>query len=212
MRPVAVPTSSSSGMGMTARPRRHHRRWSTSSFGTWLPARRGGTRSTSTTAARVLLASLRGIVARDIGSHAFVSHLSNGLAWEDCISHDTVDEPFWWDQREPGTRVSENQSHGIAYRRCVASKVAPKSGTAGHRLAGFSLEEGAGNLIEDCVAVGVAGSTDAAGFGWPEGAFIPWTFRRNISHNNAKHGIFTWQNTGRHDVGETVCYRMAPQA
>lgn len=151
--------------------------------------------------------TLKGIVARDVGNHAFVGHLTDGLTWQDCISHNTLDEPYWWDPREAGERTSSNQSNGITYRGCVASKVSPRAGVAGHRLTGFSLEEGAGNRVEGCVAVGIGGSTDAAGFSWPEGAFIPWAFIGNVSHNNARHGIFTWQNTGRHEVGSSVAYR-----
>ena len=80
----------------------------------------------------------------------------------------------------------------------------------GFTLTGFSLGRGNGNVIRDSVAVGIQGDTNAAGFQWPEGGEGIWKFERNIAHNNANHGIFTWQNTGKlHVITSFTAYHNA---
>jgi G8 domain len=137
---------------------------------------------------------VEGVVIRDAGSHAFVPHLSNGIVFRDCISHDTVDDAYWWDQA-PDTRTEAPPSHDIRYERCVASLVTYDPPFRGYRLAGFNLGRGNGNTIGDCAAVGIQGTVDASGFIWPEGSEGIWGFRDCVAHNNAAHGIFAWQNT-----------------
>jgi G8 domain len=139
---------------------------------------------------------VEGVVIRDCGSHTFVPHESNGIAFRDCISHNTFEDAFWWDGA-PDTRTPGAVSHDILYERCVASLVQYDPPFRGFTLTGFSLGRGDGNVIRDSVAVGVQGDTNAAGFQWPEGGEGIWTFERNLAHNNANHGIFTWQNTGK---------------
>jgi hypothetical protein len=139
---------------------------------------------------------VEGVVIRDTGSHAFVPHLSNGIAFRDCISHNTFEDAYWWDGA-PDTRTPGSPSHDILYERCIASQVQYDPPFRGFTLTGFALGRGNGDVIRDCVAVGVQGDTNAAGYQWPEGGEGIWTFERNIAHNNANHGIFTWQNTGK---------------
>jgi hypothetical protein len=136
------------------------------------------------------------VVIRDTGGHAFVAHLSNGVTYRNCISHNTFEDPYWWDGA-PDTRTPGPPSHDIVYDRCVASLVQFDPTFRGYRLAGFFLGRGNGNKALGCVAVGVQGSTDAAGFIWPEGSEGVWTFEDCVAHNNSTHGIFTWQNTGK---------------
>jgi G8 domain len=135
-----------------------------------------------------------GVVIRDTGSHAFVPHLSNGITFRDCISHDTFEEAYWWDAA-PDTRTSGDPSDDILYDGCVASLVRHDPPSRGYRLAGFFIARGRGNAARNCVAVGVQGAKDAAGFIWPEGSEGVWSFRDCVAHNNDQHGIFTWQNT-----------------
>ena len=136
------------------------------------------------------------VVIRDAGSHAFVPHLSNGIVFRDCISHDTLEDAYWWDGA-PDTRTPGPPSHDIRYERCVASRVEYDPAFRGFTLTGFFLGRGNGNVIRDSVAVGIRGDTSAAGFTWPEGSEGVWTFERCIAHNNRNHGIFVWQNTAK---------------
>jgi hypothetical protein len=141
-----------------------------------------------------------GVVVRDSGSHAFVPHLSNGIAFRGCISHNTYTEPFWWDGA-PDTRTPGDSSHDILYDRCVASR-ALNDPSGGYRLAGFFLGAGRGNRIRGSVAVGVDGSVQPSGYIWPEGSEGIWSFRDCVAHNNVGSGIFAWQNTPRVHVIE----------
>jgi hypothetical protein len=141
------------------------------------------------------------VVIRDSGGHAFVAHLSNGVTFRGCISHDTMEDAYWWDP--PNEENPEPPAtHDVVYDRCVASLVRHEPEFRGYRLAGFFLGAGNGNVAKDCVAVGVRGSGDACGFIWPEGSEGIWTFHDNVAHNNTEHGIFTWQNTGKRHVIE----------
>jgi len=152
---------------------------------------------------------VEGVVIRDAGNHTFVPHLSNGIAFRDCISHNTFEDAFWWDGA-PDTRTPGSPSHDILYERCVASRVQYDPPFRGFTLTGFSLGRGNGNVIRDSVAVGIQGDTNAAGFQWPEGGEGIWKFERNIAHNNANHGIFTWQNTGKlHVITSFTAYHNA---
>ncbi|HET6747994.1 MAG TPA: G8 domain-containing protein [Actinomycetes bacterium] len=152
---------------------------------------------------------VEGVVIRDAGNHTFVPHLSNGIAFRDCISHNTFEDAFWWDGA-PDTRTPGSPSHDILYERCVASLVQYDPPFRGFTLTGFSLQRGNGNVIRDSVAVGIQGDTNAAGFQWPEGGEGIWKFERNIAHNNANHGIFTWQNTGKlHVITSFTAYHNA---
>jgi hypothetical protein len=137
-----------------------------------------------------------GVVIRDCGGHAFVPHLSNGIVFRDCISHNTFDDAYWWDGA-PDTRTAGPPSQDIRYERCVASMVRFDPEFRGFRLSGFTLGRGQGNVVRECVAVGVQGNQDAAGYQWPEGSEGVWTFEGCVAHNNAGHGIFAWQNTGK---------------
>jgi hypothetical protein len=149
---------------------------------------------------------VEGVVIRDAGSHAFVPHLSNGITFRDCVSHDTYEDAYWWDD-PPDTRAQGDPSHDILYDRCVASLVQHDPPYRGYRLTGFFIGRGNGNVARDCVAVGVQGATDASGFEWPEGSEGVWKFTGCVAHNNSEHGIFTWQNTGLvHVISDYVGY------
>jgi G8 domain len=149
---------------------------------------------------------VEGVVIRDTGNHSFVPHLSNGIAFRDCISHNTFEDAYWWDGA-PDTRTPGSPSHDILYERCIASQVQYDPPFRGFTLTGFALGRGNGDVIRDCVAVGVQGEESAAGYQWPEGGEGVWTFEGNIAHNNAKHGIFTWQNTGKlHVIARYTAY------
>lgn len=143
---------------------------------------------------------IQAVVVRNAGSHAFVAHNSHGVTFRRCISHDTLEIPYWWD--DEGT----SRSHDILYERCVASFA--RSESAAFRLSGFFMGGGEGNVARDCVAVGIGGQKQASGYFWPgarsEGI---WTFEDNLAHNCDVDGIFTWQNTGSlHVITGFVAY------
>lgn len=140
-------------------------------------------------------------VVRDCGGHAFVPHTSHGVSFIDCISHDTFDEGYWWDDA-PDTRTPGARTDDVLYSKCVASLVRSDPPFRGYRLAGFHLGRGRGSAARGCVAVGVRGNENAAGFIWPEGSEGIWDFEDCVAHNNSVNGIFIWQNTDRHHVIE----------
>ena len=143
--------------------------------------------------------TVEGTVVRDCGGHAFVPHTSHGVSFVDCISHDTFDDAYWWDQaadtRTPGARTDD-----ALYSRCVASLTRSDPEFRGFRLAGFNLGRGRGSVARGCVSVGVQGNENASGFIWPEGSEGIWKFEDCVAHNNSVNGIFVWQNTDRHHV------------
>lgn len=145
-----------------------------------------------------------GMVVRDCGAHAFVPHLSHGVTFEGCVSHDTADEAYWYDLQDRG---SSEVVRDLVYDGCVASLVRAEPSFRGYRLAGFLLGAGRGLTITRCVAVGVQGNVDAAGFSWPEDDDGIWRFTSNVSHNNKVHGSFVWQNAKNvHVVDRLVAY------
>ena len=142
---------------------------------------------------------VEGVVGTDCGSHVFVAHRSHGITFRECISHDTFEEPFWWDNRAD-TASEAPPTNDLLYDRCVASLVRSDPEFRGFRLSGFFMGAGTGNQARTCVATGVRGNGDASGFIWPEGSEGVWVFEDCVSHNNAEHGLFVWQNTRRRHV------------
>jgi hypothetical protein len=135
-----------------------------------------------------------GVVARDIGNHVFVPHTSHGITFRGCITHDTVEDPYWWDLR-PDRDSPAPSTHRILYDRCIASLVRTDPDFEGYTLAGFSLGQGDGNAARGCVAVGVQGNVNASGFKWPSDSEGIWGFEDCVAHNNVVHGLWVWQVT-----------------
>lgn len=135
-----------------------------------------------------------GVVARDCGSHAFVTHFSHGVTWRDCVTHDTVEDPYWWDPRDKDAEVPELPTNDVIYDRCVASLV--RAGMPNDfRLTGFFLGAGTGTSATGCVAVGIEGERDSSGYLWPTNSEGVWRFEDNVAHNNRVNGTFAWQNS-----------------
>jgi hypothetical protein len=146
------------------------------------------------------------VVARDGGSHAFVPHASHGVTFRRCISHDTCDDPYWWDLR-PSPRVAAAPTDDTLWEHCVASLVRCDPPFRGYRMSGFTLGVGYNNKAIGNVAVGVLGNKTAAGFVWPESGSGLWQFTGNVAHNNRANGGFVWQNNGSpHLINEFVSY------
>ncbi|MFD8479836.1 hypothetical protein [Kitasatospora sp. NPDC059673] len=149
---------------------------------------------------------VEGVVVRDAGSHAFVPHNSHGITFRGCISHNTLEDAYWWDG-PIDTRTPQGPSDDIAYVGCVASRTVFEPNPRGYRLTGFSLGAGTGSSARDCVAVGVQGATGASGYEWPETSEGVWTFENCLAHNNLENGIFVWQNSEHpHTVTRFAAY------
>ncbi|MGW4382685.1 hypothetical protein [Kitasatospora sp. NPDC004531] len=140
---------------------------------------------------------VEGVVVRDAGSHAFVPHMSHGITFRGCISHQTWEDAYWWDGPSD-TRNPQGPSNDITYEGCVASRTVFEPNRRGYRLTGFSLGAGTGSTARDCVAVGVQGATGASGYEWPENSEGVWTFENCLAHNNLENGVFVWLNAEHH--------------
>jgi hypothetical protein len=147
------------------------------------------------------------VVVRDSPAHAFAPHHSHGITFRDCVSHNTRDTAYWWDEGE------ENLSRAIVYDNCVASRV--------YGMAGFQL-----GIVEhldqhtltiarmrakciNCVAIDVFGGNDGTGaFFWMGNEEGVWVFQNCVAHNCEQNGIQIWQNTGvGHVIEDFVAYR-----
>jgi hypothetical protein len=136
---------------------------------------------------------VQGVVVRDAGNHAFVPHRSHGISFIDCVSHNTVEDAFWWDEGD--------LTNDTLWENCVASLV--KIGSEKFAKAGFLLGAGEGNICRGCVAVGIESHATGSGYQWPEKANLKpnvWVFEDCLTHNNEANGIFVWQNDPNHHI------------
>lgn len=143
--------------------------------------------------------------------HAFVPHGSHGITFKDTIALSTTDTAYWWDG--PGTNncsglkrdcITDN-SNNIVFDHALAFGVKPLAGDDGHRVSGFRLGAGSGNVVRNSAATNISGGADCAGFHWPEDANQNrggnvWVFSNNRSTSPDCHGIFVWQNDERDHI------------
>jgi hypothetical protein len=138
--------------------------------------------------------SVEGTVVRDCGNHAFVPHGSHGVTMRDCVSYNTAETAFWWDE---GARTDDT-----LWDHCLAALLPDNSSRANTN--GFLLGVGAGNTCMDSVCAGNANSDPGAGFQWPSQANQQpenvWTFQDCIAHNNLGNGIRVWENDFHHHL------------
>ncbi|MDR7542814.1 MAG: G8 domain-containing protein [Armatimonadota bacterium] len=160
---------------------------------------------------------VEGVVVRDVGNLGVNTHGSHGVTVRRTIVHDGYEMAgFGWDPLMVDTRTKDfsNGSHDILWEECVASRITFNLDYRGFRTTGFFLAGGKRNRLVNSVAVGVQGNKDASGVHWGEGESVDpgkspdgeawgiWDVRGVVSHNNRRHGWFTWQNTGNvHRVG-----------
>ncbi len=145
---------------------------------------------------------VEGAVVRQTGGPGYAVHASNGVTLRNTVAHDVQNAAYWYD---PGATEAPNDA---LYEGAIASYVrpTPKQGSA-HRLTAFMLGRGTGNGCVRCVAFGVQGGKNASGFQWPEGEVGVWRFEDSLAHNNARDGLFVWQNaTGGHNVDRFTAY------
>ena len=153
---------------------------------------------------------IEGVVARDCGGHAFVSHNTNDITFLNDISYSTFDEAYWWDV--PTTQQDTvNNSSGVHYDSSIAALVRCDPPFRGYRFCGFHMGSGFRNSCTNCVVIGNLCGPASAGYVWPESSnYTPntWIFTGNIAHNNKYDGIFTWENdSGYHDISDFLAYR-----
>lgn len=146
---------------------------------------------------------VQGCIMRDIGNHAYVPHVSNGIEFRDNIAYNCTEAPFWWDLPDATHRT--NWIHNLVVQpKFIQGAVsfdtdgAPTFGTHG-----FVLGMGDDNRCDSNVVVGQVGlETVNAAYDWEE---MPvesaWTFKANIVHNS-DCGIRSWQNNGKNHVLE----------
>ena len=133
--------------------------------------------------------TVEGVVARNSGSHSFVTHVSHGVKIRDCIAYDVLETPFWWDEK------IEDASNDTLWDHCIAALVGVEQGSeSAFRVSGYALRSGHGNVCRRCVAVSVRGIDKAAGFFWPQPQAGVWTFKNGLAHNNKVMGGFAWEN------------------
>jgi hypothetical protein len=157
---------------------------------------------------------IEGVVARQSGNRGFVPHASHGITLRGTSAYDVFETPYWWDPPDSTSGQSGfldiNNTDDLLVDQAVAAQVMADPPFRGYRLSGFLLTRGKdGSLtIQDSVAVGVRGNSDASGFQWPEAGQAIWNFGRgNIAHNNEINGIFVWQNnSSRHQIRNFVAY------
>jgi hypothetical protein len=153
---------------------------------------------------------IEGVVIRQSGHRGFVIHHSHGVTLDHTIVYDSFDQGYWWDHDTRWTYPA-NASHDVKYVDAVAALIKSDPPFRGFGLGGFELGQGERNACIRCVAVGVQGNNNSAGFVWSEHAPGPhhvWTFVDAVAHNNRTNGILVWQNTGElHQIERFVGYR-----
>lgn len=139
---------------------------------------------------------IAGVSVYDTGAHAFVPHLSHGITFQQCVSHETRDDAYWWDPAHEDEDPDTVPTHNVLYDRCVASTV--REGEDVYSTTGFFLGSGDGNVARGCVAIGTMGHTESASaYHWPErsrGEDELWIFEDCMAHNCKSSGIYYWQN------------------
>jgi hypothetical protein len=149
---------------------------------------------------------IEGVVVRDAGNHAFVAHASHGVTFKDTIAYNITDSAYWWDPIK-GTGSFANATDDITYEHALAASVNANGLEQSGSMAAFALLHGTGGKVTDCVATGVQGTVNAAGFNWPPNDLQIYEFSGNVAHNNKINGIWTWHNDSSiHVIDDFVAY------
>lgn len=149
-----------------------------------------------------------GCVMRDIGNHAYVPHVSNGITMVHNIAFNCMEAPFWWDLPDATHRTvwAHNLVVTPKYLQGALSfdtKGAPTFGTHA-----FVLSMGDDNRCDSNVVAAQQGlETVNAAYDWEEMPIeSAWVFKGNTVHNS-DCGIRSWQNNGKnHVLEQTVIY------
>lgn len=155
---------------------------------------------------------VEGIVVRDFGSHAIVTHDSNGITLRDNVAYDGYADAFWWDSAGDFDRCEgcprPAEPRGLQTLHNIAAKVTDIPAFRGFTLSGFFVGLQHGNIWRDNAAVGIMGNETCSGFKWPEFSHGMADFAgANVAHNTNCHGLFAWQNDSQaHVIRDFVAY------
>jgi hypothetical protein len=164
-----------------------------------------------------------GVVARDLGNHAFVPHESHGITFRNCVAFQVGEDPYWWDRLKEGVAKSVDlrpedfsQTHNAKFVRCVAADVYdyPAAGGTNAEREGFLHNFGLNNSAVDCAVVGVTASNRASGYFWPAqvqgmGSAAVWRHENCLAHNVRGDGFGVWQiSPDVHVIDRATVYRV----
>jgi hypothetical protein len=155
---------------------------------------------------------VEGVVVVNGRNHAFVPHGSHGITFKDVIAKDIRKTAFWWDA--PGTNncndrdkfCTADNSNDIRYEHALVDGVFESQGNVEHhRVAGFLLNAGSGNVIRNSVVRNIRGGKDCSGFHWPGAANQNaggnvWVAQNLQVFDDDCHAVFVWQNDGNRHV------------
>lgn len=153
-----------------------------------------------------------GVVIRNFGAHAQVSHDSNGITWRDGIMYDGYGTANWWDSAAEVDRCvgcpRPAEPRGLQILHNIAANLKAVPTFRGYTLSGFFVGRQDGNVWRDNVATGVQGNETCSGFSWPEFSHGVANFAgNNVAHNNNCTGLFAWQNDSLpHVIRDFVAY------
>lgn len=144
---------------------------------------------------------VQGCVMRDLGNHAYVPHVSNGITMRDNIAYNCTESPFWWDINDATNALTWVHNLVVQPNYIFHSLGfdTPGAGTLG--VNGFVLGVGDDNRCDSNVVAGQqAQATTNAAYDWEEMPIeSAWGFKGNMAHN-CYIGIRSWQNNGKNHV------------
>ena len=148
---------------------------------------------------------VEGCVMRDIGNHAYVPHVSNGITMTDNIAYNCTETPFWWDLPDATHRTVWTHNLVIQPNYIFHALQFDTPGTLALGTHAFVLGMGDDNRCDSNVVAGQQGlASVSAAYDWEE---MPtesaWIFKGNLVHNS-DCGIRSWQNNGKNHVLENI--------
>lgn len=144
-----------------------------------------------------------GCVMRDLGNHAYVPHVSNGIEFRDNIAYNCTETPFWWDLPDATHRTTWVHNLVIQPSFIFHSMDFDTPGSQELGVHGFVLGMGDDNRCDSNVVAGQkSDATINAAYDWEEMPIeSAWIFKGNTVHNS-DIGIRSWQNNGKNHVLE----------
>lgn len=145
------------------------------------------------------------VTVRDWENTALQAHLSNGINFHRSIGYQGRGAFFAWNFG------LANATHDISITESAAAALRTLSAAEARRFHAFRFAHGDRNSVIDCAVLGMIatgaefgpGSSNAAGFFWPESGGGVWT-GRNLYAQGVPAVVGTWQNNSNLHVVENV--------
>jgi hypothetical protein len=121
-------------------------------------------------------------VINSSGFHAFVPHMSNGITLSNCVTHNTKNVAYWWDNGDKTDRCT--------WTGCVASSCYNTS-------AAFQLGITDDSTITNCVSICQQGGATSSGYLWPSTSNVTtgfWNMTNCLAHNSTDLGMYPYLN------------------